>query len=608
MIKSRFLAAFIVSQMIFTAACLTVSNADELLTSNPNTISMDFSNASLRDVLKIFSKQSHLNFVASREVEDQTVNLFLDNVSVQDALDSIIGANNLRYTRKEDSQIFVVYPRVSTNNNIETKVFFLKYKRLSSSAMDVGGQAVVSELSSAESSGESGSGSGGSSGGSAAGIALPGVSSSSGNSSSSSGGERGIDQILTKLLSKSGTLSVDLHTNSVIVSDRPENIRVIENVLDQLDVPTKQVMLEVQILEISSSLVQDKGVDWGGTDGALLQFTGGSRTAAFPFQESVLNSFDATTGAKSSVTLGTLSAANFTFVLRYLVTQSDTKILARPRVLTINNEAAIIKLSTQTSIAKVSEQSASEGVSVTTTDTAEREETGIVLKMTPQINQDESVEMYLEPSITTVSPSNFFSTDFLDPTTRSVRTTVRVFNHETIAIGGLIDSDKSRAVKKIPILGNLPYIGNAFKYTDKDESDRELLIFITPHIIEVEQTRKQNPRYPDGAAASSSEFTKFVKERERIMEDALVSAFQNEKDQADLKSLRSNHVVPGSVLEPGNRTSSEQQLQMPVKTTPVQTVSARSKEELMDQLRVTTQPDRRAELLREWARLANGSN
>lgn len=606
MTKSKILTCVLTAQLMVCSWSPMLSHADELLTTNPSTISMDFTNASLRDVLKIFSKQSQLNFVASRDVEEQTVNLFLDHVSVQDALDSIIGANNLRYTRKQDSQIFVVYPSISTNNNIETKVFFMKYKRLSSSAMDVGGQAVIGELSSAESSGE-GSGSSNSSSGVTAGVALPGVSSSS-ESSSSSGGQRGIDQILKKLLSKSGTISVDLHTNSVIVSDKSENLRVIESVLDQLDVPTKQVMLEVQILEISSSLVQDKGVDWGGTDGALLQFTGGSRTASFPFQESVLNSFDATTGAKSSVTLGTLSAANFTFILRHLVTQSDTKILARPRVLTINNEAAIIKLSTQTSIAKVSEQSSSEGVSLTTSDTAEREETGIVLKMTPQINLDQSVEMYLEPSITTVSPSTFFSTDFLDPTTRSVRTTVRVFNHETIVIGGLIDSNKNAAVKKIPFLGDIPYIGNAFKYTDKDESDKELLIFITPHIIDVDEVRANSSVQTVAKPNLAPEFTKFVKEREQIIENALVKAFHNEKDQRDIQALRRNGLVPTTVMASGRSSSVTPTQVAPVVTKATQPTSLKSKKEILEQLKVTTQPDQRAELLREWARLANGSS
>ncbi len=468
-------------------------------------VSMEFDGAELKDVLKIFSQQSGLNFVASQEVESKKITLFLDGVTVQDAMDNIIKANGLRYEREKGSGIFVVYPSKTNSKEITTRIFQLKYTRLSISALDVGGQSVVrdlavpnEQLSSTDQSSSSSSSS----------VPTSSVPSITGLNSSESSQEegRGIDKIVSQLLSKQGSVTVDLRTNSLIVTDYPQNLEKVEEVLAEIDVATRQVMIEVEILEVRATAFKDIGVAWGGEDGALLTYTGGVRTAGFPFQEELFEQFDSFNTTKSGLTLGTLSAANFTATLHFLQTLSDTKILARPRVLTVNNEASIIKLVTSTAIARVSTQSASQGVSVTTSNTAERTDTGIVLKMTPQINQDDSIELFLEPSVTTVAASEFFSEDFLDPTTRSVRTTVRVNDAETIVIGGLIDTNSGKSARKIPILGDLPFIGNAFKYDHSNGIDRELLIFMTPRIVE--STASGSPLMPQSQNAGMSELLK----------------------------------------------------------------------------------------------------
>jgi type II secretory pathway component GspD/PulD (secretin) len=103
--------------------------------------------------------------------------------------------------------------------------------------------------------------------------------------------------------------------------------------------------------------------------------------------------------------------------------------------------------------------------------------------MTPQVNEDETVSLFVEPSVTTVAASTFFPSDFLDPTTREVRTTARVKNHETLVIGGLIDRNDSTSDRRVPFFHRLPVLGHAFSYKARDNTDRELLIFITPHIV-----------------------------------------------------------------------------------------------------------------------------
>ena len=437
-------------------------------------ISMDFQNVDLKNVLKILSQQSGLNFVSSAEVQDKKISLYLNEVTVQDALDNIIRANDLRYERERGSGIFVVYPSKIKSNELTTKVFKVRHTRLSSSALDVGGQSVIRDLAIRNerlSQGEED-------------FSVPIPVGLAGLQGEDLYNVRGIDKVMETLLSSKGKVTADLRTNSLIVTDFPRNLELVEEDLRRLDVPPSQVMIEVEILEVKASIFEDVGLEWGGTDGALFSFMGGSRSAAFPFQETLFGNFNSAARAKSSITLGTLSANDFKATLHFLVNQQDTKILARPRILTVNNEAAIIKLVTNTAIAKVSTQTASEGVSVTTSDTAERTQTGIVLKLTPQINEDRSVELFLEPSVTTVSTSTFFSSDFLDPTTRSVRTTVRVNDNETLVIGGLIDTDEFVSEKKIPFLGDLPIVGQAFRYKNRDNNDRELIVFITPHVVD----------------------------------------------------------------------------------------------------------------------------
>lgn len=453
-------------------------------------VSMNFDGAVLRDVLRILSQQSGLNFAASEEVETKKVTVYLENVSIQDALESILNANGLKYEHRAGSNVFVVYPAESSEGGMQTKVFTLKYKRLSLSPSEVGSSSVVTDLLKAEEVSALGAGAqrgGGAGGGADAGEeaekeseALDGLTA-----------VRGIDKVIASLLSEGGKITVDLWTNSLIVTDTPATLTKIERILKKIDVPTQQVMIEVHFVEVKKTKLDDVGIDWGGTNGALASFTGGSRTTGFPFTEKIFNmskGAKATVQGSSTLTLGTISATSFQATLRAIISDGDANILARPRVLTFNNEAANIKLVTRAAIANTSTLRASEGVTTVTTGQAERTDVGISLKMTPQVNENRYVSLFVEPSVTTVSVSSFFPAVFLDPTTRSVRTTARVRDGETLVIGGLIDRDDQTTVKRIPVLSAIPFLGNAFQYTDRTNVKRELIVFITPHIVTAQET------------------------------------------------------------------------------------------------------------------------
>ena len=463
--------------------------------SSTDTISMSFDGALLKDVLLLFSQQSGLNFIASQDVESKKVTVYFENVTPKDALDSIVTANGLSYSKKAGSDIFIVYPASKAKTaELVTKVIRLKYMRLSTSPLDVGGQVTISGLkTSAAGSSSSGSGSSSSSSDSSSGSS--GSSSPSSSSSSSSSSSNGADKIAEKLISSQGKVTMDLATNSLIITDTAESIAAIEKVLLEIDVPPTQVVLEVHIMEVSKSLISNVGIEWGGNDGAFGTVAGGFRTTNFPLRglndaqviTAPVSSQDLTdfagaaagdASAVSTMSFGTINANAFTATLHFIQNDSRTKILARPRVLTQNNEAALISLVTNAAIGQSTSTSAT-GASSTDTD---RSDVGVTMRMTPQINADDTVSLFLEPSVSTIGASNTVS-NTSDPTTRLVRTMARVKNDQTLVIGGLIDAQDNLNRRKIPFLGDLPLVGKAFHYDADDGFDRELVVFVTPHIV-----------------------------------------------------------------------------------------------------------------------------
>lgn len=500
--KNRSLSALILCGLIFQSVCpsdgLAESMSDELAPidlslsgesadlSSTDTISMSFDGALLKDVLLLFSQQSGLNFVASQEAESKKVTVYFENVSPKDALDSIISANGLSYTKKPGSDIYIVAAAAKSQPAVlVTKVIQLKFMRLSNSPLDVGGQVTINDLtkSSAPSSSDSGGG----------------------GSSSGGGSDKGADRIVQRLLTPAGKITTDTHTNSLIITDTPDNLKQIEKVLDELDVPPSQVVLEVHIMEVSKNMASDIGISWGGNNGAILSLSGGARTTSFPFNtgdllggkkhlvggqfigDLVADSTEGTVGVDSGdptpaqTLYGLVNAQNLAATLHYIETDSKTKVLARPRVLTQNNEAATIKLVTNAAIGS-NTVTTGEGAAASTTEEAERSDIGVAMRLTPQINQDDTILLFLEPAISTFDNSTVIE-NTADVTTRLVRTMARIKDNQTLVIGGLITGQGNESVTKVPILGDLPWIGRAFRYNGDNNADRELLIFVTPHIV-----------------------------------------------------------------------------------------------------------------------------
>ncbi|MDD4980857.1 MAG: secretin N-terminal domain-containing protein [Candidatus Omnitrophica bacterium] len=465
---SFFLIFYLLS--IESSATQEVADKGGIASAAGVTISMDFQDASLKDILKILSIQSGLNFIASEAVQDRKITLFLDKVPLEGVMDKLFTANNLSYELDNKSNIFLVKDWGKPQTETITKVFYLKYATVSSSSLKA---EMSDQIGSSSSSGGTSSSSG---------------SSSSGGSSSSSDGkwaveeDVGITKAVKKNLSESGYVVEDYRTNSLIVTDLPSRIPVIDKVIASLDVPIPQVMLEVEMLDVSKASTEKLGLKFGQTPLTFV-LTGAKRSTDFPFSSTVLPY-----AAAKQMTPGSMSFATaYQVTLDFLKTQTDTKFLARPRLLTLNNETAEIKITTQEAVGEILTVSGESGNLSTTTE-AERYETGVSLRVTPQINLETGeITMFIVPAVAEATASGITSSSgvkFYNPETRTTKSIVCVKDNETVVLGGLIRNKRTQTITKLPFLGDLPFIGKLFTHKDVDPGqERELLVFITPHIV-----------------------------------------------------------------------------------------------------------------------------
>jgi type II secretory pathway component GspD/PulD (secretin) len=439
--------------LIFIGSTFSQDNiyGDYLISTTHKTISLDLERANLVDVLKMLSQQTGLNFISTEAVRERKITLYMENVPLKEAMDTIFKANNLTYDYYPEANIFVVKEMGKPTIELKAKVYYLKYARVKSSRLEKEIKNKMTEEDSEE------------------------------ETSTEEGTQDTIKSAVEKVLSEFGKVTEDPITNSLIVVDVPSQFPIIDEVINKLDIPLPRVMIEVEMLDVSKNLIDKLGFKFGtnSVDGLYATYTGGSRTSVFPFPHRLAGT------QKGSLTLGTLDLSSFGAIMQFLTKDSSTKFLARPKILTLSNETAEVNLTVNEAI----------GVTTTTTEggnttqEVEREETGTKLRVTPQVNPyTKEITLFVEISNketkeSTLSISGLTSGKLQNPEERGTRSVVRLKDGETLIIGGLIRREKENTVTKVPLLGDLPVIGKFFSFKDKNTQERELLVFLTPHII-----------------------------------------------------------------------------------------------------------------------------
>lgn len=301
------------------------------------------------------------------------------------------------------------------------------------------------------------------------------------------------------LISKEVQISADKATNTLVVIAEPEEYEVLKGVIQALDVPRIMVYVEALIVEATTTRALDLGVEWqvgneydGGygdepndDDGGV--WFGGSRSPDGRVSDMAAGAFASgfTAGVVGrAITLGDVVFPTLGAFIRAAETDSDFNILSTPQVLTLDNEEATIEVGQN--IPFVTEVNEGTEEDSRTIQNFEYKDVGVTLKVTPHINRNRVVRLEVEQSTKSVVESTALGGTVLAPTTtfRTAQTVLTVQDGETAVIGGLIEDRMDRSKDQTPCLGDVPGLGWLFKTTSDRSEKTNLLVFLTPHIIE----------------------------------------------------------------------------------------------------------------------------
>ncbi|MFA6384545.1 MAG: secretin N-terminal domain-containing protein [Candidatus Omnitrophota bacterium] len=399
---------------------------------------LEFREVDIKDILRQLSKQYDLNIVFSESVKG-LVTVQLANVTIEQALDSVVTINGFAYTKKGNVYKVTSQDEASREGK-QTKLFRLN-----------NADAVK------------------------------------------------LKETLTKMLSPEGVIEADVRSNAIMVTDTISAINRIEAMIPSLDELTAQVLIEAKLIETSLTDTEKLGIDWtttitasGAARPITFPFDAGQKTGSTFFQSKNPTATDLASNygfpyaSASNFTLGTLDFTSFQAVLNFLRTRTKTKLVASPRIVTVNNQKAKINVGQVIPIATYERNDSTGSWEITGW---EQQNVGVNLEVVPQISPDGHIKLQLKPEVSNII-------DYIGEgqnqrpitSSRTAETEVIVKDGETVVIGGLVKEKESSTVKKIPFLGDLPFIGKLFSNKDigsetEPKEKTDLLIFVTATIL-----------------------------------------------------------------------------------------------------------------------------
>jgi len=311
-------------------------------------------------------------------------------------------------------------------------------------------------------------------------------------------------------LAEGVTLTADPPTNALVIQASQEGYSAIAAVIEKLDIERPQVLVEALIMEVDITDAQDLGFDglyrliMSNTDIMVASATGGQAFGAATggavagILPKTLPAFLGR-GVHDTTDGGTTNGSMIQGLIRAAASNGDTNIISAPHILTSDNEEAEIRVGDNIPIISSRVQSA-QGIvtpdvpnsSLATSVNVERQDIGVTLRVTPQITEGETLRLDIFQEITAVNESLTFTTTAASGqsgvalSSRKIENTVVVDDGETVVIGGILTDDYSDTVSKVPWLGDIPVLGWAFKTVKRSLTKKNLLVFLTPHIVRTE--------------------------------------------------------------------------------------------------------------------------
>ncbi len=382
----------------------------------------------IKNILMLIGELTGLNIVISPAVKD-TITATLENVSVKAALDAILKPNGYNYFVQEN---IIIVKGIDTEMVGELETVVVKLKYINSDDLSGALDAIMSS--------------------------------------------RGKLQSFTPLVTSQSTKGA---SNIIVISDVQENIAHILNMIDQLDVAIPNINIAVRFIETNLDTTRGHGIDWSK---AAVQLGGTTDTSL-----SMLNF--------NNITIATLNPVQLTSALRIMQARGQSKLLSSPQVTTLDNHEAetetvttvYIEGNTNTSQNQYNQgnqpsQSSNPYGNFLTNQISEKD-IGIKLKVTPRINEGTKITLLVDATVEALLSAAEINTDKPRSTKRTVKTQVTVKDGDTAIIGGLIAENVLENKKFIPIISGIPFFGQVFQSTSIEKEQRELLIFITPNVI-----------------------------------------------------------------------------------------------------------------------------
>ena len=433
-------------------------------------LSMEFQDVEIRSVLDILAQFTEMNIVASDSVAGN-ITLRLINVPWDQALDIILKSKNLG--KRENGNVILVAPATEL---AEQEARELEAQQAVESFAPLRTEYIRLSYAKAQD-------------------VLTLISQGSGSSGGSS--NRADDN--NSLLSNRGTVTVDERTNTLIVKDVADSIENIHKLISKIDIPVRQVMIEARIVSATDSFSKEIGVRWGilsnGAANNRNLLVGGSNQTLwdlkdFDVETTTVNgqtvsypSYDITrpdnlnvdlgvANPAGSIAFGLLSMSDVMLDLELSALQADNRgeVISTPKILTADKQTAKVSSGTQ-----IPYQEASASGATTTS----FKEAALSLEATPNITPDGKIGLQL--LITNGTPT--IINNQVAIAEDSISTNVIIEDGQTVVLGGVFKNRTSNGVDKVPFLGDLPYIGRAFRKDVRSNAKEELLIFVTPKLI-----------------------------------------------------------------------------------------------------------------------------
>ena len=302
--------------------------------------------------------------------------------------------------------------------------------------------------------------------------------------------------------------SIEAHpdSNSLVITAQPDTMRSLESVIERLDIRRAQVLVEAIIIEVMEGDGVNFGLQWISEQGGMLQFNNGTTVPVGSLavaaeqardktvtkniigtESGTVTKYDETTegdygplasllGGINGLAMGVIKN-DWGAIVQAVSTDTNSNILATPSITTMDNEEASILVGQEVPIITGSQTGSN---NTNPFQTVERQEVGIKLKVTPQINDGSAVQLTIEQEVSSVSGATAVD---ISVNKRAIKTTVMADDGGMVVLGGLIDEDVQESVSKVPLLGDIPILGHLFKSTNTTKRKRNLIVFIRPTII-----------------------------------------------------------------------------------------------------------------------------